>query len=81
MKRTQIQLPDPLYEAVKRVARRLDWSVAELLRRGAEYMVRSYSAGSETDSEQWSPPAPLSLGEFQVPVEKWRDVACELESM
>lgn len=42
MTRTQIQLPDPLYREVKRVARELDWSIAEVLRRGAETVVRAY---------------------------------------
>jgi len=44
MIRTQIQLPEPLYREVKRVARDQDWSIAEVIRRGAEAVVRSYPA-------------------------------------
>ncbi len=45
MVRTQIQLPEPLYREIKRIARDQDWSVAEVIRRGAEAVVRSYPAG------------------------------------
>ncbi len=79
MKRTQIQLPDPLYEQIKKVARQLDWSVAELIRRGAEYMVRCYSASAESESNEWKPPDAHSLGDFMVPADKWRELANEPE--
>ncbi len=42
MVRTQIQLPDPLYRDVQRVARQQDWSIAEVMRRGAEAVVKAY---------------------------------------
>lgn len=42
MVRTQIQLPEPLYRDVQRVARQQDWSIAEVIRRGAEAVVRAY---------------------------------------
>jgi hypothetical protein len=42
MIRTQIQLPDPLYREVQRVAKSQDWSLAEVIRRGAEAVVRAY---------------------------------------
>ena len=35
MTRTQIQLPEPLFHQIKRIASARDWSVAELIRRGA----------------------------------------------
>jgi len=45
MIRTQIQLPEPLYREIKRIARDQDWSLAEVIRRGAEAVVRSYPDG------------------------------------
>ena len=42
MTRTQIQLPDPLYREIKRIAMQQDWSIAEVIRRGAENVVRHY---------------------------------------
>ena len=42
MTRTQIQLPDPLYREIKRIAVQQDWSIAEVIRRGAENVVRHY---------------------------------------
>ena len=72
MKRTQIQLPDSLYAEVKRVARKQEWSVAEVLRRGAEYMVACYPADRPST---WTPPEPRSLGAFLAPVSDWRGLA------
>ena len=42
MIRTQIQLPEPLYREVQRVALEQDWSIAEVIRRGAEAVARTY---------------------------------------
>jgi len=79
MKRTQIQLPDPLYERAKRIAARLDWSVAELIRRGTEYIVGCYESAQRSDSP-WQPPAARNLGGFLAPPEQWREIANEPES-
>lgn len=76
MKRTQVQLPDPLYEEVKRVARGQDWSITEVLRQGAEYIVRLYPA-DKASRDRWEPPRPLHLGRFRAPPEQWRELANE----
>lgn len=39
MTRTQIQLPEPLFQRLKKIASSRDWSVAELIRRGMETYV------------------------------------------
>ena len=72
MKRTQIQLPDTLYERVKRLAEEQEWSIAEVMRRGAEYMVTCYPSDR---AQEWSPPEPRALGAFRVPSENWREYA------
>jgi hypothetical protein len=60
MIRTQIQLPDPLYREVQRVAKAQDWSLAEVIRRGAEAVVRAYPAIKNQSGRPWQIPAPLS---------------------
>jgi len=59
MIRTQIQLPDPLYREVKRVAKAQDWSLAEVIRRGAEAVVRAYPAIKSQPRQPWQFPAPI----------------------
>ena len=59
MVRTQIQLPDPLYQEVKRVARDQDWSIAEVMRRGAEAVARAYPPGKSGQGSTWKLPPPL----------------------
>ena len=59
MVRTQIQLPAPLYREVKRIAQDQDWSVAEVMRRGAESMARAYPAEKSGAATDWSFPAPI----------------------
>ena len=73
MVKTQIQIPDELYKEAKRVARERELSLAEVIRRGIEYITRTYPP-LETNAE-WSPPTPCQLGEFQSPVEDWRELA------
>ena len=41
MLRTQIQLPEPLFNQLKRIAKQRDWSLAELVRRGMEVYVQT----------------------------------------
>jgi hypothetical protein len=74
MIRTQIQLPDVLYAQAKRIAERQEMSLAELVRRGLEHMVRFYRADDAPASE-WHLPEPFDLGEFLAPVEDWRELA------
>lgn len=70
MDRAQIQLPDTLYEEVKRVAREREMSLAEVVRLGLEYVKRAYPAvGNE---RSWAPPPASSLGAFKASPEDWR---------
>ena len=74
MTRTQIQLPDALYARAKRLAERQEMSLAELVRRGLEHMLRVYRAGDDAAPE-WRPPEPVALGDFLAPVSDWRELA------
>ena len=69
MIRTQIQLPQTLYEEVKRVAREREMSVAEVVRRGVEYITRTYPPVAS--DEPWSLPTPSDLGAFKAAPEEW----------
>jgi len=74
MVRTQIQLPDGLYTQAKAIAERHELSLAELVRRGLEHVVRLYRGDDAVDAG-WRLPEPVDLGDFLVPVEDWRDLA------
>jgi hypothetical protein len=58
MIRTQIQLPDPLYREIKRIAQQQDWSIAEVIRRGAESVVRHYPPEKHTQADGFHFPPP-----------------------
>jgi len=51
-----------------------EMSLAELVRRGLEHMVRVYGADMGPDPE-WRLPEPMALGEFLAPVDDWRELA------
>lgn len=55
MTRTQIQLPEPLFRHLKRIAAERDWSLAELVRRGMEAYVRTCPELTE-NRKQWTMP-------------------------
>lgn len=61
MIRTQIQLPDPLYREVQRVAKSQDWSLAEVIRRGAEAVVRAYPSIKTRHDWQMRPPLQVKM--------------------
>jgi hypothetical protein len=61
MIRTQIQLPDALYRDLKRVAQEREMSLAEVLRRGAEYITQAYRPLTQPRGA-WKLPGPLDLG-------------------
>jgi len=77
MVKTQIQLPSDLYRQVKRLAQAKEWSMAELCRRGLEYMLAAYPQIEEALSD-WTPPKPAKLGiNKRIPVSEWRLLANE----
>jgi len=42
MTRTQIQFPEPLYQRLKQIAERQDWSLSEVMRKAAEHFVARF---------------------------------------
>jgi hypothetical protein len=61
MTRTQIQLPDDVYERARQVCRSREISLAELARRGLEYILSVYAPQPGACGE-WRPPNPRRLG-------------------
>ena len=59
MTRTQIQLPDDIYLRAKKLAEAREVSLAELARRGLEYILSVYAPQTAAD---WQPPKPRRLG-------------------
>ncbi len=48
MIKTQVQLPDQLYHKAKAIAEQREWSLAEVVRRGIEYMAIAYPVHETT---------------------------------
>lgn len=61
MIKTQISVPDKLYEQAKRIAEAKEWSLAEVFRRGLEYMAEVH--GSEECADDWELPS-IRCGEM-----------------
>ena len=62
MTRTQIQLPDALYFQAKMLAKKREISLAELVRRGIEYMIAVSAPTTAPDAKEWQLPKPMHLG-------------------
>lgn len=61
MTRTQIQLPDETYARAKKLCAAREIPLAELARRGIEYILSVY-APEENSNRDWQPPKPRDLG-------------------
>ena len=78
MKRTQVQIPDPLYKDVKRIAERRDWSVSEVFRRAVEQYVSEVPEVAERGG--WALPAPREMGKPKVAPDQWRNTLADDEA-
>ena len=61
MTRTQIQLPEPLFRRLKKIAEARDWSLAELIRRGMEAYAQSCPE-SDQGGVEWVMPVLRASG-------------------
>jgi hypothetical protein len=76
MVRTQIQIPDRLYREVKRVTAEREVSLAELARRGLEYMVKVSPPVVVGPRHDWILPSSVDLGGPPLlPEHEWRLLA------
>lgn len=63
MTRTQIQFPDPLYQRLKEIAERQDWSLSEVMRKAAEHFIARFPEDSKPRAV-WRFPTLDCGGEF-----------------
>lgn len=61
MVRAQIQLPDEVFARAKKLCAAREISLAELARRGIEYILGVYDPGPD-GKRDWQPPKPRRLG-------------------
>ena len=54
MIKTQVQIPDELYRKAKAIAEAREWSLAEVFRRGLEYMARTHPV--DEGPQEWELP-------------------------
>jgi hypothetical protein len=78
MKRTQIQLPDELYQRAKAFAAQRELSLAEVTRRGLELFLARFPS-TDPACGAWTL-ARVDAGGMKVPLETLRDVAADDES-
>ena len=62
MIKTQIQVPEKQYKALREFAADREWSLAETFRRGAELLLEIYPPRFEGNSRDWSPPSSATVG-------------------
>ena len=74
MVKTQVQIPDDLFKRAKRVAAEKEWSFAEVVRRGLEYVTATNPPGRKSGAK-WRLPKPVNMGQPLLPEEEWT-VAC-----
>jgi len=72
MKRTEVQLPDTIYQQVERLAAQFHLTLPEFLRQAAEQMVQRQPKPPSKPNGDWRFPQGRHLGAFRVPVEDWR---------
>ena len=79
MIKTQVQIPDHLYEEAKRIARDYEMSLAEVFRRGLERLAPYYPPRETKPPKQaaWKLPAPQRRGARDLDAGQLRDLARE----
>jgi hypothetical protein len=78
MTRTQIQLPDALYQRAKRFAADREMSLAELTRRGLELLLERYPA-TPSPAAKWRLPK-VDGGGLRVPLGRLRELLAAEEA-
>lgn len=79
MTRTQIQLPDELYQQAKAFAAEREISLAEVTRRGIELFLARFPKGAPARKGKWRLPR-VNGGGIKVPLAELREIAVDEES-
>ena len=56
MTKTQIQVPEELFEELRAFAKQREWSLAETFRRGAELLLQVYPEAPDKPARERDPP-------------------------
>ena len=75
MIKTQVQVPDELYKKAKEIAKAKEWSLAEVFRRGLEYMARTHQPDS---GKEWKLPV-IDCGNEESPMITAEDLNAIIE--
>ncbi len=75
MTKTQIQVPEELFEELRKFAKNREWSLAETFRRGAELLLQVYSDTADKAPTTWTPPTSSQVGWKGLSAEELREAA------
>ncbi len=75
MTKTQIQVPEELFQEIKSFAKAREWSLAETFRRGAELLLEVYDGDPLSPATPWTPPTSATVGWKGLSPEQLRDAA------
>lgn len=75
MVRTQIQIPDELYNRVRAVADFREWTVAETIRRSLEVFVQMAPNAGKQAKKPWQLPVAHDFGKCRLPEDQWVEEA------
>jgi hypothetical protein len=75
MTKTQIQVPERLFQELRSFAKQREWSLAETFRRGAELLLQVYPEASNTAPVAWEPPTSNRVGWQGLSVDELREAA------
>jgi hypothetical protein len=73
MTKTQIQVPEELFQELRTFAKQREWSLAETFRRGAELLLQVYPEVSSKPSVAWTPPTSNRVGWKGLSADELRD--------
>jgi hypothetical protein len=62
MAKTQIQVPEELFQKLRTFAKQREWSLAETFRRGAELLLQVYPETAAKAPVAWTPPTSNRVG-------------------
>lgn len=79
MTRTQVQLPDALYQRARQFAAEREVSLAELTRRGLELLLARFPSEPIPRGRRWKLPQ-VGGAVIKVPLARLRDVAADEET-
>lgn len=72
MVKTQVQIPDRLFQEAKRVAAENEMSFAEVVRRGLEEVILHHPP-NRCRAQEWSLPCSFDMGKPLVEESKWNE--------